>query len=199
MFGYPPKNNADVVIPLAPAEPLAVLTLGPSVQNEPSYCSTLAVGTSPEMAKAAVWVPAPPRLCDTVFIFPPDVQLVPSYSKVTFVFVAAPGSPPGAVWPPKITPAVNIPAPAAVYACWGVFVTEVQLVPLYSSVACVWFVGCNCPPAATAAVCIPKPAIWFLAVFILLLAVQSVPSYSSVVATFVVVLPPDIKDKSFVP
>ena len=54
---------------------------------------------------------------------------------------------------------------------------DVQLVPLYNSVAPVG--GCA-PPKASAAVCVPAPAKKYLAVPIAPPDVQEEPSYSSV-------------------
>ena len=108
-----------------------------------------------------------------MFKSPPSVQLVPSYSYVSALVVV-----PGWSHPPKINPAVNVPAPVVCLVDVGKLVTSVQEEPLYSSTSA--FIPVTFPPANTAAVCIPKPPACLLAVFTFPLSVHDEPLYSSV-------------------
>ena len=86
-----------------------------------------------------------------MFIVPPDVQLVPSYSSVED---KKPGE-----FPPAHTPAVCVPAPAAVYLAVDKSFCSDQELPSYSSVfPLIVPPGFVSPPKAKAAVCVPELA-----------------------------------------
>ena len=79
-------NKADVVIPDAAPPLLAVLTSAISVQEDPFHCSTnvtlFAGGPSPDTARAAVAIPAPPKPNLALFKSFTSVQLDPSQFSV---------------------------------------------------------------------------------------------------------------------
>ena len=78
------------------------------VQAVPLYSSAFAksVGWYPPKTNPAVNIPVVPAVALALFIVPPVVQLVPSYSSVKLYHVSG-----LADTPPHITPAVKIPKP----------------------------------------------------------------------------------------
>ena len=98
MFGLAPDLPPIAIAELFPAEPseplpddnclFATAKDADVAQVVPSYCSVNSLKTVPggvnlpPNTMAAVCVPLPPTCALALFKFPPEVQLVPSYSSV---------------------------------------------------------------------------------------------------------------------
>jgi len=130
-------------------------------------------------------VPPDPTPDRATLPLPPDVQEVPSYSKV--VAESVPDAAGGFNLPKTTAPAVKVPIPPPCVLVAGILVTSVHVAPLYSSTSAFRVDGGYVdPPASTAAVCDPKPAASSLPVFKSPLDAQPAPFYSCVVTIFLV-------------
>ena len=103
---YPPKTNADVVIPVPPVVDLAVLISVVSVQFVPFHSSVFPVVEAPPKARIAV-LPEPDAATGALPVFKSltSVQLLPFQSSV-LVTKGVPG-----VFPPKAKAEVFVPPP----------------------------------------------------------------------------------------